>query len=135
MGGAMKRVLAARLLLIGAMSLAGAIRPAVAAEQPVNTLRELSQTLRECARIHVPPSGSEITVIFSLKRDGSLLGKPRITYTKLEGDRADQQEFVGDTLSALGHCFPLNITDGLGGAIAGRPLSIRFIARPAPSAT
>ena len=70
MGGAMKRVLAARLLLIGAMSLAGAIRPAVAAEQPVNTLRELSQALRECARIHVPPSGSEITVIFSLKRDG-----------------------------------------------------------------
>jgi hypothetical protein len=134
----MKRAVVTGMLAIGVM-LPGVLAsvvlaPGEALGQPANTLRELSQALVQCAKIHVPPSGDEITLIFSLKRDGSLLGKPRITYSKLTGDRADQQEFVANTLSALSQCFPLHITDGLGGAIAGRPLSIRFIARPAPSA-
>ncbi|SEE30060.1 hypothetical protein SAMN05444161_5367 [Rhizobiales bacterium GAS191] len=124
----MNRAIAAGLLLIGCLERAEAF------ERPANTLRELSQAFTHCARLRIQPTGSEITILFSLKRDGSLLGKPRITYSKLKGDSDDQREFVGSALSALSTCFPLNIFDALGGAIAGRPLSIRFIGRPVPSA-
>ncbi len=47
-------------------------------------VRELYTALGECvksARTGLP--GSELTILFSLKRDGSLLGKPRISHAKL----------------------------------------------------
>jgi hypothetical protein len=43
---------------------------------PANTLRELYTALGECVKVPGGLPGSEITVVFSLKRDGSLLGKP-----------------------------------------------------------
>lgn len=97
---------------------------------PVNSLRQLWATLGACARkAKVAPeaAGSEVTVLFTLKRDGSLQGKPRITYSRLIGDKIDQQAFVAASLSAIASCFPLLMTDGLGGAIAGRPLRFRLV--------
>jgi hypothetical protein len=59
-----------------------------------------------------------------------LLGKPRITHSYLLGDIDEQKAFVADAIGALAMCLPVNITDGLGGAIAGRPLSLRIGRRP-----
>ena len=42
---------------------------------PANTLRELYTALGECVKVTGGLPGSEITVVFSLKRDGSLLGR------------------------------------------------------------
>ena len=123
----MKRIIIAGLLLSGCLT------QAEAGEGGVNSLQQLTQVFRQCARIRVDSKGSEITVLFSLKRDGSLLGKPKITYSRLNGRLDDQKGFVAGVLTALSECFPLNISDGLGGAIAGRPLIIRFVGSPAPS--
>jgi hypothetical protein len=68
-----------------------------------------------------------------LKRDGSLLGKPRITYSDLSGDPGDQKRFVEDALAAINRCVPIEITDGLGGAVAGRPITVKI--GPAKRAT
>ncbi len=117
----------------GALFLAGlALVASPAHATPVDTLAGLWQTLGQCARIGAVPNptlGSEVTVLFSLKRDGSLLGQPRITHSRLLGDQADQQAFMAAALTAVAKCLPIPITDGLGGAIAGRPLRLRLTSR------
>jgi hypothetical protein len=50
----------------------------------------------------------------------------RITHSKLTGDGDLQKRFVGSALKALAECTPLKFSDGLGGAVAGRPFTMRF---------
>jgi hypothetical protein len=104
-------------------------RPVSAAAAPANSLRELGAELSAC----LPPSDAsedrELTIVLSLKRDGALLGKPRISYSKLPGDPEVERRFGETVERALNHCFPISITDALGGAIAGRPIPFRIIWR------
>jgi hypothetical protein len=93
---------------------------------PANTLVDLRRELSVCVKAPVASVGSEITIVFTLKRDGSLLGRPRITHSHLLGDAEAQEAFVADAVAALAKCLPADITDGLGGAIAGRPIAIRI---------
>lgn len=95
-----------------------------------NTLHDLWAAVGGCARhaqVAREAAGSEVTVLFTLKRDGSLQGKPRITYARLIGDGEQQRAFIAASLSAIAGCFPISITDGLGGAVAGRPIRFRII--------
>lgn len=100
--------------------------------EPVNTLTQLWDALYACWQ---PPAGSdglEITLVFSVRRNGTIIGKPRVTWTKLAGaDIALQKSFVGSVLAALDKSLPLPLTDSMGGAIAGRPFALRFAARKA----
>lgn len=94
--------------------------------EPVNTLRQTWEALYACWE---PPAGSEgmeITLMFSLRRDGTLIGRPRATWSKLSGSSNDQRAFVASVLTALDRALPLPLTDGMGGAVAGRPLALRF---------
>ena len=102
----------------------------VAHAEPASTLNGMWQVLGSCSQSVAGPvasAGSEVTVLFSIKRDGSLQGQPRITHSKLVGDEAAQKEFLSAALSGIARCFPLSITEGLGGAVAGRPLRLRVI--------
>jgi hypothetical protein len=108
--------------------------PFPARGDPANTLPELWRVLGACARMSDVPaaaSGSEVTVLFSVRRDGSLIGRPQITHARLLGDATVQRIFLGRALAAVARCLPLGITDGLGGAIAGRPLRLRLTSSPA----
>ena len=77
------------------------------------------------------PAGSQLTIMLMMKRDGSIFGKPRITFSHLEGDREARQAFVDDAERAVEACLPFRITPSLGGAIAGRPFVIT-LGRPKP---
>lgn len=113
-------------VVIFALTLAGS--PAQAG--PANTLHDLWDALGACARraqVAREAGGSEVTVLLTLKRDGSLQGKPRITYARLVGDSDQQRAFIAASLAAIAGCFPIPITDGLGGAVAGRPIRFRII--------
>jgi hypothetical protein len=103
---------------------------AQAVSAPANTLPELRRSLSLCIRAPTEAAGSELTIVFALKRDGSLLGQPKITHSLLLGDSSAQAAFVADAIGALAKCLPASITDALGGAIAGRPLSVRIGRRP-----
>jgi hypothetical protein len=103
--------------------------PVRASNAPANTLRELFAELNRCLVTPKGIIGSELTIVFSLRRDGALLGKPKITFAKLPGDLSDQRKFADGVETAFNKCLPATITDGLGGAIAGRPLSMRFIVK------
>ena len=103
----------------------GALRPDAAEAAPANTLRELWAQLGQCLQTAEGAEGLDVTIVFSLKRDGALLGKPRITHSKPVSD-ADLQRAAVSLERAMNKCLPASITDALGGAIAGRPLGLRI---------
>jgi hypothetical protein len=117
-----------------ALGLAALLAPAASAQPaPANSLRELFAQLDRCLVAPAGAPGSEITIVFSLRRDGALLGRPRISFARLSGDAAAQRRFTDGLAAAFDRCLPAAITDALGGAIAGRPLSLRFVVGPRQS--
>ncbi len=107
--------------------LAATNAPAQAA--PSNTLAEFLHNLDHCLSSAGGAPGAEITLRFSLRRDGALLGRPHITYKRLPRDAEAQRRFVEGVAAALDRCLPAPITDALGGAIAGRPISLRLVVK------
>jgi hypothetical protein len=110
-------------LAVGALTLSGA--PARAA--PANSLRELMASLDLCLKKSSFAQPGEITLFFSLRQDGSLFGKPRVTYLQAPRDSAGKSLFLESVASAFDSCFPAEITPKLGMAVAGRPLSMRIV--------
>jgi hypothetical protein len=122
-----------RAMMVLAAAFACGGRVALAEDAaPANTLVELQRQLGACmAGKSLGPAGSRLTIMLMMKRDGSIFGKPRITFSHLEGDKNARQQFVDDTERAVETCLPFRITPSLGGAIAGRPF---FIALGRPKA-
>jgi hypothetical protein len=99
---------------------------------PANTLMDLERQFGACmAGKSLGPAGSRVTIMLMMKRDGSVFGKPRITFSHLEGDKEAGQRFIDDVERAVDACLPFKITPSLGGAIAGRPFAIT-LGRPKP---
>jgi hypothetical protein len=78
-----------------------AASPVEARSAPAHTLPDLWRELRACVKAPGDSAGSELTIIFALKRDGSLLGNPRITHSHLVGDADAQIAFVASAVEAL----------------------------------
>ena len=116
----------ARAMMVLAAASICAIPAALAqGAAPANTLVELQRQFGACMTGKAPgPAGSRLTIMLMMKRDGSIFGKPRITFSHLEGDKESRQAFVDDAERAVEACLPFRITPSLGGAIAGRPFVI-----------
>lgn len=96
------------------------------ADHILNRQSEVGPAIYVCWK---PPAGSEamaLTLVLSFKRNGEILGKPRISFAKLQGDEDHQKQFVASVFNALKACTPLKLTAPLGGAIAGRPFALLF---------
>jgi len=101
-----------------------------AEEHPLDSIRDMFAALRAC---WVPPPkdearhGMEYTVRFAFKRDGEIVAPPRVTYASHDAP-ADVRDIYRDAVNAaLKRCTPLHFSDGMGGAVAGRPIAIRFV--------
>ena len=101
---------------------------ACGSSDPVNTLKEMLSAIYACWEPPPGTAGMSITLQFSLRRQGTLIGKPRATYSHLGGDEALNRAFVASILEALDKALPLPLSDSMGGAIAGRILVPRFTA-------
>jgi hypothetical protein len=102
---------------------------ALAQEGGVPNLAAMSERLKRCWQPPDLPRGNpgmEITVQFTFKRDGNLLGRPRITYETREASDDERIIYRTAVMQALQRCVPMPFTSGMGAAIAGRPLTIRF---------
>lgn len=102
--------------------------PAIAVAEeatPADTLIDLRRQFGACiSRAPIAAAGSRVTIVFMTKRDGSIFGKPRITYSHLEGDAEEQRRFLQDAEHAVDSCLPLKVTRALGAAIAGKMFAI-----------
>jgi hypothetical protein len=99
-------------------------------EPKLNSIQAMFATLRGC---WVPPPkdearhGMEYTIRFAFKRDGELMGGPRVTYASHDAP-AEVRDIYRDAVNAaLARCTPLHFTDGMAGAVAGRPIAMRFV--------
>jgi hypothetical protein len=105
-------------------------QPAGRPAKPLNTIQELFDALGAC---WVPPPidqsspGTQITIRFSLNRAGAIIGEPRFTYSTPALSQEVKSAYQRAVTAALSRCTPLPLSAGLGGAIAGRPISTRFI--------
>jgi hypothetical protein len=69
----------------------------------------------------------QITVQFSITRDGRLQGKAAVRYESPDASEDERLAYRRSVAESLAHCAPFPITEGLGNAVAGRPINIRFI--------
>jgi hypothetical protein len=105
----------------------------------VDNIKEAFARLRTCWK---PPPASqanpdvEITAIVTFRRDGSIFGRPKITYESENATDNDRLLYRVAVMEALQRCTPMPFTQGMGGAVAGRPFAIRFQnRRPPPQPT
>jgi hypothetical protein len=99
-------------------------------EHPLDSIGAMFAALRAC---WVPPPkdearpGMEYTIRFAFKRNGDVVAPPRVTYASHDAP-ADVRDVYRDAVNAaLKRCTPLHFSDGMGGAVAGRPIAIRFV--------
>lgn len=105
-------------------------------QSPVDTLRNLFERLRTCWKPPAPSqahAGIDITVVVSFNRFGEILGHPRITYESEQADDNDRLMYRIAVMEALRRCTPMPFTEGMAGAVAGRPFAIQFHNRKLPS--
>ena len=130
------RILVA-LLVAAIASLAHAQSDRPPGPEKVNTIREVFEKLFSCWK--PPPVATvnpmDITVVVSFNRAGQILGHPRITYESEQATDNDRLKYRVAVMETLQRCTPLPFTEGLGGAVAGRPLAVRFTTRKRPPKT
>jgi hypothetical protein len=99
-------------------------------DHDLDTIGDLFAELRSCWS--PPPAdsaraGMQMSVRFSFKRTGEIIAAPRMTFATV-GVAADTRATYLKAINAsLDACVPLKFTGGLGGALAGRPIAIRYV--------
>jgi hypothetical protein len=99
-------------------------------EHKLKSIRDMFAALRGC---WIPPaedqarSGMQMSVRFAFKRNGEIIAPPRVTYTSPNAPSEVRETYHHAIMAALERCSPLPLSEGLGGAIAGRPMAIRFV--------
>ena len=99
-------------------------------DHDLDTIGDLLAELRFCWS--PPPAatarqGMQISIRFSLNRSGSLIGPPRLTYATPGAPTDTRTAYLDAANASLHACLPLKFTDGFAGALAGRPIAIRYV--------
>ena len=99
-------------------------------DHDLNTIGDLFAALRSC---WTPPpadsarAGMQMSVRFSFKRSGEIIATPRLTFSTAGVSADTRTTYLKAINASLAACAPLKFTNGLGGALAGRPIAIRYV--------
>jgi len=99
-------------------------------DHELDSIKDMFVALRGC---WIPPpkdrgrNGMEYTIRFSFKRDGEMIGPPRMTYASHDAPARVRDVYRGAIDAAFKRCVPLHFSEGMGEAVAGRPIAIRFV--------
>ena len=99
-------------------------------DHDLDTIADLFAELRSCWS--PPPADAaranmQMSVRFSFKRSGEIIASPRLTYATAGVSTDIRSTYFKAITTSLDACMPLKLTSGLGGAIAGRPIAIRYV--------
>src|SRR6267154_1176576 len=99
-------------------------------DHDLDTIGDLFAALRSCWS--PPPAddsreGMQMSVLFSFKRSGEIIAPPRLTYSTRDVPQQTRDLYRKAIAASLDACAPLKFTAGLGGALAGRPIMIRYV--------
>src|SRR4051794_105743 len=99
-------------------------------DHDLDTIGDLFAALRSC---WTPPpadtarEGMQMSVRFSFKRSGEIIAAPRLTFATTGVSADTRATYLKAINASLGACAPLKFSGGLGGALAGRPIAIRYV--------
>jgi hypothetical protein len=99
-------------------------------EKSLDSIREMYAALRAC---WTPPPkdearhGMEYTIRFAFRRNGEVTAPPRRTYSSREAPDEVRDTYRDAVGAALKRCTPLHFSKGMAGAVAGRPIAVRFV--------
>jgi hypothetical protein len=99
-------------------------------DHDLGTIGDLFAELRSCWS--PPPAdtareGMQMSVRFSFKRSGEIIASPRLTFATAGVPADTRAAYLKAINASLAACAPLKFTGGLGGALAGRPIAIRYV--------
>jgi hypothetical protein len=99
-------------------------------DHDLDTIGDLFAALRSCWS--PPPAddareGMQMSVLFSFKRSGEMIAAPRVTYSTRDVPQQTRDLYRKAITASLDACVPLKFTAGLSGALAGRPIMIRYV--------
>jgi hypothetical protein len=99
-------------------------------DHDLDSIADLFAALRACWS--PPPAdsareGMQMSVRFSFKRSGEIIASPRMTYATMGVSADVRATYLKAINASLEACAPMKFTDGLGGALAGRPIAIRYV--------
>jgi hypothetical protein len=99
-------------------------------DHDLDTIGDLFAALRSCWS--PPPAesareGMQMSVRFSFKRSGEIIAAPRLTFATVGAPAEVRDTYFRAIKASLDACMPLKFSGGLGGALAGRPIAIRYV--------
>ena len=99
-------------------------------DHDLDSIGDLFAALRSCWS--PPPAdaargGMQMSVRFSFKRTGEMIASPRLTFASAGVSADVRATYLKAINASLDACLPLKFTGGLGGALAGRPIAIRYV--------
>jgi hypothetical protein len=112
------------LIVAAGSALAGALGQAHA--EPLKTMDDVGEALQACWSPPTGISGASVTLRFSFKRDGSLIGPPKTTAVNVQGSEQDRKIFVDAATKAVVSCVPLELASSLANGIAGSVYTMEF---------
>jgi len=106
---------------------AAAISTNKASAEPLQTMDDVGQAIAACWKPASDWKGT-VTLSFSFKRDGTLIGPPKPTNIAVDGDDKARQKFVGSAIEAIQACMPLSFSTDLAAGIGGQVFTMPFTA-------
>lgn len=94
--------------------------------EPLRSVEEVSDALGKC---WTPPAGvtdSFVTLKFAFRGNGTLMGPPQPTASRVSGGSEERKAFVTAATAALQGCVPLEFSKDLADAIAGTVFTLQF---------
>jgi hypothetical protein len=99
-------------------------------DHDLDSIGDLFAELRSCwspPAADVAHQGMQMSVRFSFKKSGEMIGPPRLTFATSGVPAETRDTYLKAINESLNACIPLKFTDGLAGALAGRPIAIRYV--------
>ena len=99
-------------------------------DHDLDSIGDLFAALRSCwspPAVESAREGMQMSVRFSFKRSGEIIAVPRLTYSTAGVAADTRATYLRAINASLDACMPLKFTGGLGGALAGRPIAIRYV--------
>jgi hypothetical protein len=99
-------------------------------DHDLNSIGDLFAALRSCWSppvADVSREGMQMSVRFAFKRSGEMIAPPRVTFATAGASPDARTTYLNAINASLDACLPLKFTPELGGAVAGRPIAIRYV--------
>ena len=97
------------------------------AADPLTSMDEVSVALQRCwSKTAFAQQDASVTLRFSFKRDGTLLGRPQRSAIVFSGGPDQRRAFINAAIKAVNECVPLDFSPKIVEGVPGRVFSMEF---------